>query len=139
MATAAIAGYSGFLYAGTTGAAVKVAELREWTVTTEMSEIDATSHDSSGYREVIAGIRSWSGSAEYLFVAAATNQTQLHDILVGGTKGDFEFYPAGSSATFPIYTGEAYMTSWEISGPNEDAIAASIGFVGTGVLTQTTA
>jgi hypothetical protein len=31
------------------------------------------------------------------------------------------------------------MTSWEISGPNEDAIAASIGFVGTGVLTQTTA
>jgi hypothetical protein len=95
MATAGIAGYSGFLYAGpTTGSITKIAELREWTLSAEMSEIDATSHDSSGTREVIAGVRSWSGSAEFLHAGSST-QLQLHDMMVGGTPATFYFYPEG--------------------------------------------
>jgi predicted secreted protein len=137
--TNATAGYAGFLYAGaSTGSITKIAELREWTISAEMSEIDATSHDSSGQREIIAGIRSWSGSAEYLFASTAATQTQLHDLLVGGTKTDFEFYPIGTSSGFPTYSGEGYMTSWELTGPNEDAIAANVSFVGTDTLTQST-
>jgi TP901-1 family phage major tail protein len=139
MATAAIAGYSGFLHVGSTGAAIKIAELREWTISAEMSEIDATSHDSSGTREVLAGVRSWSGSAEYLFAGNSSGQTSLHDLWAAGTKIDAEFYPAGTSSSFPYYTGEGYITGWEVSGPNEDAVAGNISLVGTGTLTQTTA
>lgn len=139
MATASIAGYSGFVYAGaSTGTPAKIAELREWTLSMEMSEIDATSHDSSGAREVIGGITNWSGSAEYLYAGDNASQKALHTLLSGRTASDFYFYPAGTSSEFPIYTGSGYVTSWEVSGPNEDALAASVDFVGTAALTQTT-
>lgn len=139
MATGAVAGYTGFVYAGpSTGSLLKLLELREYTINYEMSEIDATSHDSSGYREIIAGIRNWSGSAGFLYAGASSSQEQLVTLLDGGTKADLEFYPAGSSSTFPIYTGEAYFTGWSLSGPNEDAVEGSVDFAGTGQLTQVT-
>lgn len=138
MATAAIAGYKGFLHVGATSGASKIAELREWTLSMEMSEIDATSHDSSGAREVIPGITSWSGSADFLFSGNSSGQLQLHDLIAGRTKCKFEFYPAGTSTSPPYYTGDGYLTGWEVSGPNEDALAANIDLIGTGALTQTT-
>lgn len=139
MATGAIAGYKGFVWAGpSTGSLLKILELREYNITYEMSEIDATSHDSSGYREIIAGIRSWSGSAGFLYAGASSSQEQLVSLLDGGTKSDFEFYPQGTSSGFPIYTGEGYFTSWGLAGPNEDVIDGTVDFAGTGQLTQQT-
>lgn len=139
MATGAIAGYKGWVYAGpSTGSLLKIIELREYSITYEMGEFDATSHESSGYGEVIAGIRRWSGSAGYIYVGDSSSQEQLFDLLDAGTLSAIEFYPAGSSSTFPIYTGSGYFTNWGISGPNEDVIDGTVDFVGTGALTQTT-
>jgi predicted secreted protein len=139
MATAAIAGYTGWLYsAASTGTLARIAEVREFSVTEEMTEIDATSHDSSGHREVIAGIRRWSGTAAYLYAGDNATQKEMFNVLVGGIQCDFEFYPAGSSGTFPIFTGTGYVTSWELSGPNEDAMAQNLAFVGTEALAMST-
>lgn len=139
MASAAIAGYTGKVWAGpSTGSVQEVAEIRNYEISIEQTELDATSHDSSGQREILLGVRSWSGSAEYLFAANTSSQTQLHALIVDGTKGTFYFYPNASSSSYPIYYGDAYVSSWSLAGPMDDPTVNNIEFMGTGTLTQQT-
>ena len=55
MATSSIAGYKGFFgFSTAVGQAItQLGELRNFNLSAEHAEIDATSHDSSGDREVI--------------------------------------------------------------------------------------
>ncbi len=139
MATAAIAGYKGKLQlAPSTGTLVTVNEIRDWGFSGEMAEIDATSRDSSGHREVLVGIRNWTGSAEYLMGSSHSSQAELYKAWYYGYACDVAVYPAGTSA-FPKYSGTCYVTGWNPSGPHDDAVGVSLDFTGTGVLTQTTA
>lgn len=138
MATSAIAGYKAALHFSTStgGSVSRLAELRDYTLTLEHAEIDGTSHDSSGTREVIAGTNSWNGSAELLTVMANATQKAVFDLLTAKTKIDAEFYPTGSSSD-GYFSGQAFFTTFELSAPNEDALATNINFVGTGTLTRT--
>lgn len=137
MATSAVAGYKGKIMASTAagGAVTAIAEVRNFTLSVEHAELDATSHDSSGDREVVGGTGSWSGSAEYLHIQANTEQQEAYDVLVARTKIDLEFYPTGSSGD-GYYSGDGYITGWELSAPLDDAAATNISFVGTGALTR---
>ena len=138
MATAAIGGYQGkFQLAPSTGSLATVNEVRDWNVSGEMAEIDATSRDSSGHREVLVGIRSWTGSVEYLMGSSHGTQIELYKAWDNGYACDLAIYPAGTSA-FPKYTGTCYITGWNPTGPHDDAIGVSLDLVGTGVLTQST-
>ena len=137
MATSAIAGYKGVFAANSSigGTLSEIAEVRNFSINVDHSEIDATSHDSSGDREVIAGTGSWGGTAEMLHVQASTDHQHIFDIMVGRTLVTMDFYPTGSSSD-GYYYGNGYMGSWELTSPNDDALSASISFVGTGVLTR---
>ena len=137
MATAALAGYKAALFFSTStgGALTRIAEMRDYTLSAEHAEIDGTSHDSSGDREVIAGTGSWSGSAELLTVIANATHKSAFDLLTARTKFDAEFYPTGSSSD-GLFSGQMFMRTHEQSSPNEDALATNISFVGTGVLTR---
>lgn len=140
MATSAIAGYKGVMSLTSTSTAAAglsaIAEVRNWTISVEHAEIDATSHDSSGDREVIAGTGSWSATYEVQHVQTSTDHQGIFDALVGRTKIAAEWYPTGSSSD-GYYSGIGFLTGWELSSPNDDVLAASGGFVGTGVLTRT--
>ena len=137
MATSAIAGYKGVMAASTStgGSFSEIAEVRNFSITVEHSEIDATSHDSSGDREVIAGTGSWSATADLLHVQASTDHQAIFDLVTGRTKCKSEWYPTGSSSD-GYYTGEGFFNNWELSAPNDDAAATSIAFVGSGALTR---
>jgi predicted secreted protein len=137
MATSAIAGYKGVMAASTStgGSFSEIAEVRNFNITVEMAEIDATSHDSSGDREVIAGTGSWNATADYIQVMASTDHQAIFDVLVGRTKVLAEWYPTGSSSD-GYYTGEGFFNNWEMASPNDDALTASVGFVGSGALTR---
>ena len=137
MATNAIAGYKGVMAASTStgGSFSEIAEVRNFSITVEMAEIDATSHDSLGHREVIAGTNSWSASADLLHVQASTDQQAIFDVLVGKTKLKSEWYPTGSSSD-GYYTGEGFFNNWELGSPNDDAATVSVAFVGSGALTR---
>ena len=137
MATSGIAGYKGIFKSSTAAGQAETAlgELRSFSLSVEHAEIDATSHDSSGDREVIAGTGSWSGSAEALHLQSDTEHTELYDVLVARTKVDFEWFPTGSSGD-GYYSGSGYFTSWELASPNDDALAVNIGLVGSGALTR---
>jgi predicted secreted protein len=137
MATSAVAGYKGKVLASTesTGGVTSIAEVKNFNLTAEMAEIDATSHDSSGDREVIGGTGSWSGTAEYLQVMANATHQEAYDVLVGRTLVAFEFYPTGSSGD-GYYSGTGYFNNWELASPNDDALAVSVSLVGTGALSR---
>lgn len=134
MATSAIAGYKASItskVSTSTAAATTLGELRDYTLSVEMSEIDATSHGSSGWREIIAGIKSWNFDAEALYVDDNATQDQLRDALSGDTKLTVTFIPITGDKK---WQGSAYVTSWDLSGPTEDAAATSISGMGTGAL-----
>lgn len=137
MATSAVAGYKGKVLASTStgGAVTAIGEVRSFSLTLEHAEIDATSHDSSGDREVIGGTGSWSGTAEALHIQANTEQQEAFDVLLNRTLVDFEFYPTGSSGD-GYYYGGGYFTNWELGSPNDDAAAISLSFTGTGALAR---
>jgi len=137
MATSAIAGYKGVMAASTSNstAVSEIAEVRNFTITMEHAEIDATSHDSSGDREVIAGTGSWTASAELLHVQGSTDHQAIFDVMAARTKIRSEWYPTGSSSD-GYYYGTGFFTNWELGSPNDDASNTSISFVGSGVLTR---
>lgn len=138
MATSAVAGFKGIVKASSatsTGPVIDIAEVREFTITREMSEIDATSHDSSGQRETIPGTRSWNGAAEYLQVMGSSQHQNLFDSIDSSDPLLWEFYPTGSSSD-GYFDGDAHITSWELASPNEDALLTNVNFVGTGALTR---
>lgn len=134
----AIAGYKAKLYTSTStgGTKTKIAELRDFTIRQTHSPINATSHDSSGDRELIAGNGSFAGSASGLYLSSGANHQGIQDVLSGRTKVDMEAFPTGSSSQ-GYYSGEIFITDFEASFPNEDAAAYSLSFEGHGVLTST--
>lgn len=139
MATAAIAGYAAKVAISSAAGSTKaeLGELRDYTLTGTHDTFDATSHDSSGERERIGGITGWTGSAESLYLDDNVSQRIVFDALNGQTKVDFQFAPVGSSSG-DHWTGSGFITSHELTGPNEDAAALAIEMEGTGVLTHTT-
>lgn len=133
----ALAGYKAKLLSSTStgGAVTAIAELRDFTLSVAHAEIDATSHDSSGDREIIAGSGSWNGTADLLHVTANQSQKNVFDLLVSRVKVDTEFYPTGSSSD-GFFNGEIFFTGFDLSAPNDDAAATALTFAGNGVLTR---
>lgn len=112
-----------------------LAELRDYTISVQHNEIDVTSHKSSGDREVIAGIGQWSGSADMLSLTTDATERSMIDVLLGRIAIDFEFLPTGSSSD-GYFSGTGFVTGYDLSAPNEDALGCSISFVGDGVLAR---
>lgn len=137
MASNGIAGFKGVLALSTANAssASDIAEIRNFNISMTMATIDVTTHDSSGHRDIVAGVESWSGTADYLQVMASTDHKAIFDVMAGRTQVDAEFYPTGSSSD-GYFSGDIYLTGWDLSSPNEDALATNITFEGSGALTR---
>lgn len=137
MATAAIAGYKAKLYVSTDGGNTYnlVGEVRNLTLRVEADNIDVTSHDSAGWREFIQGLKQWTATAEALYVDTNAQQDAVYAALTGGTVIDLRIYAEEASGK-EQWEGEARVTSWELSGPNDDAAVVNLEFQGTGALTK---
>lgn len=135
--TNALAGYKALMTLSTATGQSKttLAELRDYSLSVEHAEIDATSHDSSGDREIIAGVGSWSATADVLHVQTEETVQEAVDVLLGRTKIDMEFIPTGSSSD-GTFSGSGYLTNYELGAPNEDALNASVSVQGSGALTR---
>ena len=66
---------------------------------------------------------------------AVGSANAVFDLIRSKTLVDMEFVPTGSSSD-GYYNGQAFFTDFELSSPNEDALATSLSFVGTGALTR---
>ncbi len=127
----AIAGKSGSIYLG----ANKVAELTSWSLDLGADNIDVTSLDSDGWKEFIAGLKEWSGSAEGNFDSTDTNgQTALYNAWLNGTSVSAEFR---LGAATPKFSGSILVSGIGVETPVEDKVSISFEFQGTSTLTYT--
>lgn len=99
---------------------------------------DISSKDSAGWEESLEGMRNWemSGQAYWAFDAAAgANANAMQDLALNRTTVAVQF---GTGVTGdPKYSGTAYLTNWEGSGPGqEDNGSYSYTLKGTGALAR---
>ena len=115
-----------------------------------MDEIDQTNKDSSGWKQIIGGTRSWSVSSEALYqneaISSGDNRVTfqsfwqyLGDPTDGRKKVYVELLIADSNSTDNnvYYSGDAYVTSLSVNGGTEDQSTYSVSLTGSGALTQT--
>lgn len=101
---------------------------------------EATSKDSSGYSEVISGLRSFElsfdGLVDYTDDGTAQNVDHITAFINSRNKIDFSFGTATSGDQ--LISGEGFISSLEISGEMESAVTYSGTIIGTGALTFAT-
>jgi predicted secreted protein len=112
----------------------RVAEIKGWSLNCGVGEIDVTTLDSSGWKELLMGIKEWSASTpEGPFIPSDTNgQKALMDAYFAGTTVAIGFWVNGTIN----FSGSAFVKpalSSEVGGVAQ----AGFEFSGTGALTPT--
>lgn len=115
---------------------------QDFTLTVNGETIDVTSKDSANFMQKLPGRYSWTlstngfaymddadGSFDVAFKAAFTAVTTKAEVAVSIAL------PGGSSTV----TGQAAVTSWELSAPDNEGMGGSVSLEGTGALTLTEA
>lgn len=120
---------------------VLVGCIQDVSLTINREEVETTCRASGDFKEFEQGDVDWSGSASgALRVAtetdAATNFTfeNLVDAILAGTVVGVSI--GTETVGDPVYAGDAFFTSAEISGSRTDATFSG-SFRGTGALTKT--
>ena len=126
----ALTGKDGGVYSG----ANKVAELSNWSLDLGADTPETTNFDSNGWKEYIAGLKEWSGSAEGNWKMSDTNgQKAIQDAWRNGTTLNLEFRVNPTNK----YAGSVLITSIGIETPVDDKVTVSFEFQGTAALTPT--
>lgn len=122
-----VAGKGGSLNIG----AKKVAEIANWSLDLGADDIDITSFDSDGWKEYLAGLKEWSGSAEGNFKPDDTDgQKAILNAWLNGTKVAFKF----NVSSTVVFEGDAFVKP-SIEVPVDDKASFSVDIQGTGALT----
>lgn len=124
---AKIKGKDGGVYLG----ANKIAELANWNLDMGADDIDVTSFDSDGWKEFLAGLKEWSGSAEGNFDPTDANGQKA--ILNAWLNGEAVTLELKVSSTIN-FSGSALVKP-SIETPVDDKVAFSFDYQGTGPLT----
>lgn len=121
------------------GTEAKLMHSQSVSLSMNVDTIDISTKDSSGFRDLLGGQKSFSLSADGLMdfagVAGDTEVDELFDQMFARTAVTFTFALA-TPAGYTI-TGSGFITSLEISGGTEDAPTYSCSIEGTGALTRT--
>ena len=121
------------------GTEEKLMHSQNVSISMNVDTIDISTKDSSGFRELLGGQKSFSLSADGLMdfsaTAGDTDVAELFDQMMDRTAVDFIFALA-TPAGYTI-TGDGFITSLEISGGTEDAPTYSVSIEGTGAITKT--
>lgn len=140
MATQAIPGFTGQLFASTSGIASSsspatnpVAELGDVTLSVTRDTMDAFSKDSGGWDEAIYGKGkvTVAGKAIYHDTTGSTGQALLYDAIAGRTNVGLTFRGASSSGIIQ-YGGAALVTKWELQDANANPMMVDFGAQLTG-------
>lgn len=147
MATKALPGFSGLLYASTAPATTSansttlVQEFQDGTFSFEMAEMNATSKDSGAWDEFLPGIRKWGMSGKCLYndvvgsSSGATGQSFLQMSVLGQTKIGITFR-ATSSSGIMNWIGNGFVTKFDVTSPLTAPNEFAFTFRGTGSISQ---
>ena len=106
---------------------------------------DATTKQSGGWAEEIAGLRSWSLTTDGLATVEPTGTSyvvgDIFSALNGRTTVTVKFTTANGSTPIVgdlVWSGSAFVESLDITADMESPVTYSVSFTGSGVLTQAT-
>lgn len=136
MATAGMAGRIGFLgiSATSTGTSSEVGEVRNWSIDVTQDNIDASSNDSSGWNEFLAGQRGWQLTAQSVYAREA-DQNLLRESLSSAATRFFTLHPATSATQ--KWTGTGRIASYKVGGDYNNVVLFDFVVQGTAALTYT--
>lgn len=132
---------------GTDGAEVQFADQTEGSLSMSMETRDITTKGSSGYRELLGGLRSASMTFSGLVDSTLTTDGDLAFLVdqVTGHAGAgdgrtstnvlFGFDATASGDSDSLFEGEAFVTSIEVSAGTEDNVNVSATLEFTGAIT----
>lgn len=116
----------------------QIAELTNVTASLTQETFDVTSKESSGWTEILPGVRSATFTAEGIADFQATNK-DLADIFTAYTnRASVAIVWTNGVTGDKKLSCTAYITSCEISAPMEDTVTYSIEFASTGAVTSAT-
>jgi predicted secreted protein len=110
------------------GGSSTLAELDNWSVSSNADTLETTDFDSNGKREYLAGLTDWSGS-----FGGRWDPTQAAAVTVGDTV-DLQL---DLNATYS-YSGSAIITGKSVDTNVDGTVDVSYDYQGTGTLTETT-
>lgn len=99
----------------------------------EVETLETTSFGSSS-RSYVVGFSDATISIEGSY--DATVDGYLAGVVGSETSLSFEYGPEGSTSTYVKYTGECFLTSYEVSGGVGDIVSFSAEFQVTGAVTK---
>jgi len=125
---------------GADGSEVAIPDQTEGSISINMETRDITTKDSSGYRELLEGVRSASISVSGLVDddGAGGAGADLFAVLDGRTTTHIIFGLDAASDDYH-YECDAFCTSLEISAGTEDNVTYSATFEVTGAITEVVA
>ena len=151
MATASVPGFRGTLYFASSSAAgnpsssgaalVKFGELMDVTLNIAMGAMEATSKDSAGWKEHLAGLREWglTGSGLYLLETTDPGQASVYNVLNAQEPVYLQLREAASSAqsqAMQEYIGVGIVTAFDVGSPLDKPTDVKLTVKGTAALTK---
>ena len=108
-----------------------------WTLDTTKDTLDVTAHGDT-FRSNIGGLISGSGTIDFLYTAAGSNETEnlIDDVLTAEDPGDaqFELFLDTSSSKKVSFSG--VVTGTSLSATTGDLETVSVSFVTSGAITN---
>jgi hypothetical protein len=102
-----------------------------------MATRETTNKDDAGWKGTKEGLRSWSGSGDFIIDYAATkNASDIFALITGRTRVLIKHMDNTVGQKFK--QGYGYITSFSESAPVEDTMTGSFSFEGDGALTEYT-
>ena len=110
------------------------------TINGTMDPIDVTSQTSAGVKDILPGLRSWSGSAEGIVDMTGTMSAyQLATAMNSQTLYTLKLIQMTSSGTHVhgdyYWRGTCYVSGYTITSAPNDKVTFSVNFEGDGALT----
>ena len=122
------------------GANAKLMHSQTVSLSINVDTIDISTKDSSGFRDLLGGQKSFSLSADGLMDfntgAGDAEPDELFTQAMNRTAVTFVFGLASPASGDYTYSGSGFITSMEYSAGTEDAATYSVSIEGTGTLTQ---
>ena len=124
-------------YLGADGSETKIAHTTDASISITHAPRDITSKDSQGWRELLEGLRSASGSASFYMLGSGDAAYTLHDFYhqcINSRQTIHVIFKTDDAADIS-FEGDAYITSVEINSSGaEDNVTVSVAFDFTGAI-----
>lgn len=130
---AVIKGFGGKVMVG----AVEVGGVRNWEIEVAAEDLDATAMNQAGadfgWRKIVPGLRSWTGTIEFLWDSANSGQAAIRNAILNATELQLQLYVDAAGNEY--YSGNAFVTTLNTSTPVDDLVSGTAEISGNGAIT----